>query len=82
MHIYIMIGTESYLTSSIEGDPPRTLCLKNAQKFKTERAALKRIKDVVSSHPQRQSLNYHICKGNKNLRTIKTQFGQILNTPQ
>ena len=81
MRYSVKIGTNAWLTDG-DGDPPRTCLETSAQRFKSEKAAINRIKKVISSHPQRECLYYHILLDNVCLKTIETKFGQFLNTPQ
>ena len=72
-----MVGTNAWLIDG-EGDPPRTVLETSAQRFKSEKAAVNRIKKVVSSHPQRKTLDYHILLDTVRIKTVETEFGQIL----
>jgi len=76
MRYSVKVGTNAWLTDG-DGDPPRTVLQASAQRFKSEKAAINRIKKVVSSHPQRNELDYHILLDTVLIKTIKTKFGEI-----
>jgi hypothetical protein len=59
--IEISSGSEPMWVAAWEGDPPRTLKLENAQTFKSEKKALKRIEEVRTTHPFRV-VEYKVVK--------------------
>jgi len=57
--IKILNSKEHCWIANWQGDPPRTLKIKNAQRFKSPELANNRIKEVIKTHPLKK-MNYKI----------------------
>lgn len=53
--------TPCWISSHLDGDPPRTVVFKNAQVFKSEDDAEDRIMEVKRTHPLK-TMSYEIIK--------------------